>query len=553
MPARALVLKSFDGWALLLLAVFLVQGLFLIQATSPTTDEIAFHMVNGYVYLTRHDFRMSPANPPLIREWMALPWLALRPAARFDRPSWAEADSVPFALEFFYGDNRGMADRLLWASRFMVLLLGAALGLVIYIWAKALYGGGGGLLSLSLYVFTPSLLGHASIAHTDIGVTFFCASSAYFLWRYLHSGTKKHLFLFAFCFALAAAAKYNALYLGPLFLFILGIKRGWRALFAALAMMLAVGFVVIWVVYFFEFKPLLAGAVPRVDEKLAYISGISQRLFPGNEGMNAFLVKGAQDVPIPLPSYLLGLAGILRSHQSPYLHYAFGEWTTRPHPFLYVFAFLVKMTLPFLALIALRALCFKKCASKTGHENLIVLLPVVVLFLITANDSTGVGSRYLFPVIPLLLVWVGGAVALIRKGAFWKYALLALVGWNAVACLAAFPNQLSYFNEAVGGTRGGYRHIRGSDVDWGQGLKALKKYMQRHGVENVALEYFGTADPSYYGISHDLVQDDERSAPRPKVYAISLYYLEHFKWAASARPAALVGGSIFIYDMRDAK
>ena len=58
-----------------LLLVFFIQGVILIEKTSPTADEISFNMVNGYTYLKTHDYRMTPANPALIREWMALTWL----------------------------------------------------------------------------------------------------------------------------------------------------------------------------------------------------------------------------------------------------------------------------------------------------------------------------------------------------------------------------------------------------------------------------------------------------------------------------------------------
>src|SRR5262245_12765502 len=136
-----------------LLAVFLFQGAFLIARTSPTTDEVPFHMVNGYAYLRTHDYRMSPANPPLIRQWMALPWLAFGPKLDLEKTSWKEADSVPFGVETFYKDNRALANKLLYASRSMVLLLGAALGWLIYVWARSLYGEKGGLFSLGLYAF----------------------------------------------------------------------------------------------------------------------------------------------------------------------------------------------------------------------------------------------------------------------------------------------------------------------------------------------------------------------------------------------------------------
>jgi hypothetical protein len=79
---------------------------------------------------------MSPANPPLVREWMALPWLFIQPRLDLDKDSWREAESVPFSLDFFYKDNRQIADLLLYSARFMVLLLGVGLGILIFIWSK---------------------------------------------------------------------------------------------------------------------------------------------------------------------------------------------------------------------------------------------------------------------------------------------------------------------------------------------------------------------------------------------------------------------------------
>jgi hypothetical protein len=100
----------------------------LTRHTSPTTDEIPFHAVNGYAYLKTRDFRMNPSSPALVREWMALPWLAIGPKLDLSKPSWREAESQPFAEDFFWRDNRAVAGRLLFSSRLMILVLGTALG-----------------------------------------------------------------------------------------------------------------------------------------------------------------------------------------------------------------------------------------------------------------------------------------------------------------------------------------------------------------------------------------------------------------------------------------
>jgi hypothetical protein len=57
---------------LFLLLVFVAQGIFFIRANSQTVDEV-MHLAAGYSYLSRRDFRLEPQNPPLIKEFLALP------------------------------------------------------------------------------------------------------------------------------------------------------------------------------------------------------------------------------------------------------------------------------------------------------------------------------------------------------------------------------------------------------------------------------------------------------------------------------------------------
>ncbi len=229
-------------------------------------------MVNGYTYLNTRDYRMSPANPALLREWMALPWLLLRPKLDLNKNSWREADSVPFAIDFFYRDNRPIADKLLYSARFMNLLLGFALALAVYAWSRRLYGEWGGVLSLAFYTLCPNFMAYASIAHTDIGVTLFITLAGFGLWKYLTSGQKKDFIFFAAAFGLACAAKHNALVFYVPFLAALLLRKGWKPFFKAAFWLPVSALLVIWVSYGFEYKPLLWEGVPRIAEKLSYVS-----------------------------------------------------------------------------------------------------------------------------------------------------------------------------------------------------------------------------------------------------------------------------------------
>ena len=533
-----------------LLLVFFIQGVILIGKTSPIADEISFNIVNGYTYLKTHDYRMTPANPALIREWMALPWLWLRPKLDLSKRSWEEADSVPFAREFFYRDNRHIADKLLYSARFMILVLGLLMGVFIFIWGRALYGVWAGVLALSLYAVCPNFLAHSAIGTTDIGVSFFSFISAYFLWRYLERSKAGDFWLLAVSFGFACAAKFNALIFGPVFLIVILIKKGFPSFLRSALAFGITAFFIVWASYGFEFRPLLGKGVPRTGEKLSYVAAISNVLRPGDQKMQTALQNTALKTPIPAPSYLLGIAGIVRSHREPYRHYALGKWTSETQWYYYILSFTIKMTIPFLLLFFLRALFFKKIRNVSGHENWVILLPTAAVILVTFIDTTAVGIRYLFPVLPLLFVWIGGLARLAARSNAWRLGLLFLTTANALLVLPMFPNYLSYFNSFAGGMRGGHRLVRGSDADWGQGLKELKRYMEKEAIPEITLEYFGSADPTFYGIRYEELSNVESKIPSNKVYAVSVFYLEHAEWTRDSKPVAFVGGSLFIYDFR---
>ena len=58
---------------------------------------------------------------------------------------------------------------------------------------------------------------------------------------------------------------------------------------------------------------------------------------------------------------------------------------------------------------------------------------------------------------------------------------------------------MSYFNIFVR-PQNSWRLLTDSNLDWGQGLIALRNYQQQHPNEALHLAYFGSVDPALYGI-----------------------------------------------------
>jgi hypothetical protein len=132
--------------------------------------------------------------------------------------------------------------------------------------------------------------------------------------------------------------------------------------------------------------------------------------------------------------------------------------------------------------------------------------------------------------------------------------------WNAA------PRQLAYFNELAGGPTGGLRYAADSNLDWGQDLPLLKAYTDREGLGIVYLSYFGTDRPEAHGIRYHYLPGYGRADPTleevpadaPRhVVAVSANNLigtylkdpDTNAWLRGRPPTAVLGGSIYVYDL----
>jgi hypothetical protein len=271
-------------------------------------------------------------------------------------------------------------------------------------------------------------------------------------------------------------------------------------------------------------------------------------------------------LPVPVPrDFVLGLdAQQADVEQGEFANYLRGEWSARGWSWYFLWALLVKWTIPLLALVALRFLLF----PKLDREDAFLLVPAAAYLVVCSlASSLQVGIRYLLPAFPLVFASAGRlAAAPIARGRAVAIGIAALALAHAGSSLLAAPRYLSYFNAIAGGSKNGWRELLDSNLDWGQELFLLRDWLAERGNPPVKLAYFGHVDPAAYGIRFELPEG--ASAPHGGLYAISANYLagyeypatvdgrmvpverDRFSWLRGREPTARVGDTFFVYDLR---
>jgi Flp pilus assembly protein TadD len=147
--------------------------------------------------------------------------------------------------------------------------------------------------------------------------------------------------------------------------------------------------------------------------------------------------------------------------------------------------------------------------------------------------------------------------------------------WSLLSGAASYPHFLAYFNELAGGSSNGHKFLLDSNLDWGQDLKELKRWLDSNGVKRIQFLYFGFHDaaaPRYYGIDAQFLPGSwvgneamPASVSAPADYlAISANHLyggffvrgerreDFVKVFHTLKPEVVIGYSIYVYRISQA-
>ncbi len=567
---------------ILFAAVFLTLSTVSFTRTSATSDE-PYHLTTGYTALIAGDYRTDPEHPPLVRMWAALP-LFFQEGIKsnteiidhYDPSDWIGMTQAEYAHVFMYQMND--ADRMLYPARFMMALLGVLLGVILFFWARELLGFWPAVIALGCYMLEPNILAQSSLVTTDIGVTCFLFASVYFLWRTCRRLTMLNVVGLALFSALAIVSKYSAIILAPILLALILIHAlrpaVWECRFrkhkvirtrvgriiAGGALAIFVGLVSwasIWAVYDFRYLP---SATPGWRSSFD-----ADKVFCAPTPLLAEIVHWVDSNHLLPNAYSEGflLGQVKMGGRASFLA---GKISTQGWWYYFPFAFLIKTPLS-LVLLFLGGLI--TCAARWREvlSNAVFMLVPVGIFMLAAMISMlNIGVRHILPIFPFVFLLAAFCASeMIRARRKIAVAILCLLGALWLFEFArVYPHNLAFFNSIVGGPRNGFRYLEDSNIDWGQDLKQLKKWMDENRVQEINLAYFGPADPSYYGMRFNRLVgstqfvEDQLSPPKlPGYVAISTMvltgvvfkpaYRDTYKSFLDREPVAVIGHSIRVY------
>lgn len=434
-----------------------------------TADEPA-HIGCGMQWLSQGIYQYEPQHPPLTRVVAALgPFLVgVRSTGKSDM--YAEGIAILHAgNQYEWHLTLARCGNLLffWLACWMVFL-----------WGQRVLGNSGALAAVLIFTMTPTVLAHAGLATTDMGITACFAATTYcsvgLTWR---PGPKNALWL-GLTGGLMVLTKFSALVFYPaavvaaLAVWLFRVRpspnqvlQALRVLAPWLGAAVFAGLLVIWAGYRFSFG------------KTVWIP-----------------------FPVPFPELFPGIQDVIAHNRRGHVAYFLGEVSENGWWNFFPTMLAIKLPIPALALIGI-GLWRRPARFSEGWPFWIVVSIATAILLVVIPARINIGLRHILPMFPFLaLIGAAGLLWLAEqesrsRGARWTLAVLTL--WLCAGSLSAHPDYLAYFNAFAGSEP--ERIVVESDLDWGQDIKRLGERLRELHATSVGFSPGIMLDPSQHG------------------------------------------------------
>jgi len=508
--------KNWLEWAILAaLAVAMLAQLWTsVVQLSITSDEVD-HLHAAYRYWQCNDFGWNPEHPPLVKLVAGLPLQFMNVKDPFPHACGAQNSKE---VDFLAGHQWVFAnpESMLTAARFAVSLFSIVLLLTTWSFTRKMFGTPTAIIAGVLLAFEPNILAHGALVTTDIAASAGILLSLYTLYCYITEPNTTRVLALGAAIGFALCAKHSTVLLAVMLpavllsdaLFPKRPELGRRLLRYAGAIIAAgtIGFGILWACYGFRYAARPYGAAVWTPPWIVYAhSKLSTAFIPQLERWHAapeaYLV-GLQDVLVcsetGRPMFLLGKL------------YRSGRW------FYFPVSASIKFTLPLLLMMLVSAFAVRFWKARR-RQLLYLALPATIYLLFSMSSKLNMGIRHLLPVLPLLIIFASAGVWDMMRSRRWAIvALCVLLAFHIVSSLRAYPNYLSYANEAWGGPSETYKYLANSDVDWGQAQKMAAAYIAKtHPTNCFFLRTYNNKNSDYgipcQGISE--IQWDQLQTP----------------------------------------
>ncbi len=569
-PDRARDLIA-HGLAALFLFFFARAALDAARVKAPTYDETA-HLAAGIAYVQTRDFRMNPEHPVLPK--LLAGWSASGTGARADTTTipWMRSDQWNFARDVIWDGGADWRDVVV-AGRLPMIGIGVALGIVLWIWGRAMLGTGGALLALLLYAFCPNVLAHTPLVTTDVPLTFGVVACAGCLWQAHRSGRVLWTALGALFFGITMVTKFSAFSYLPVWAILAAWPSNARPLRRGLV---HAGVFLLLAAVFTEALVLTCYAGSGDWVTIAELGLRGRGVSPESMSLHRRIpYEILARIPWPSADFARGLKDIVLYTEAGHPVYLLGTRSDSGWWWSPIVALSVKATIPLLVLVGSGIVATITSRRLRTSDLPFVVLPPALCLVTNMAANLGLGVRHLLPMFPfgmLLAAWPmkGGGF----PGGLVPAAVgVALAAWHVVASVRTHPDTISYFNEFAGGARGGIRILGDSNLDWGQDLPAAAARLKELGVKRAILCYFGTANPFVFGVEWQLLPPTQRARSQdpwivmptegPQWLLMSVTNLQGvysrgpggdasgtpYPWLEGIEPEEVVGGTIYLYEI----
>ncbi|HEX8188629.1 MAG TPA: glycosyltransferase family 39 protein, partial [Pyrinomonadaceae bacterium] len=524
----------------------------------------------AYYHLAAGNCQLVHEHPPLSKILAGVPLLFLQPDET-DPRKWGQAPDSPIGKwtyeERFWEDNPKLFESISFWARVPMIALTVLTGLLVFAFARELFGEAAAVLAVALFALEPTLVAHGRVVQTDVPAAFGYLLTAYALYRYLRAPSSKRALLLGAAGGAACLTKFSMLMVAPAIGAVL-LALWWRgrraggaakslALHAALTMLAAL--LVINAAYFFDHRPLGFEGVKWLHE--------------GAPNHPDAVVRFVEAVTYVLPTdFVLGVLWQVWHNRSGHSAGLLGMYSRTGWWYYFPVAFALKATIPFL-LLSLASLGWGVERVVRGRERRFLFLLVPFAFYAAASmaGALNLGVRYFLPAYMFLFI-LGGALlerawrARRSRGAG-AVAAAALLAWVCVEAARAYPDHMSYMNQLAYG-RPHWWYLSDSNVEWGDDTRALGEYLRSKGETKVrAIFLGGFLTLHHYGVDY-LDALAVPKGPPPRYTAIGASFLNGSTVQDYARdgrpvgeeervnsfdeyrrrtPEVIIGGSIYLF------
>jgi 4-amino-4-deoxy-L-arabinose transferase-like glycosyltransferase len=546
---------------------------------SPTFDE-GIIIASGYHYLNTGKNNINPENPPLLKALLAFPSLFIninKPEIKTDLEySYNMNKELIYAGKFLYSNN---AVKIINYSRFINVLLTLLAAFFVYMTITVYLKRSFGLLGFMLFLFSPNILAHARLATVDAGIMMFMFGANYFLLKGFKKKKYCYFILAGIMAGISMLCKFTGLLILPIFFIQFLIyylfanrlnqgkntrrmskKRNTRSVVVRRKPCVSTNFITITrsfaqnrLVHTFKWFVLIC-----------FIALLTVNIFYSFNGcgkpLKEYTIKSSllthfkdntliSSIPVLLPyDYIKGFDIVAYNNKPGFPNIYMGNYYPLGGSWWNYYLLIMGMKLPIpLLMLAVIGIIFSILILYRKWNFYFFVIPPLIVFLdfsfLAYRQS---GFRYILPILPYIILCAVIGFRYLLKNTRILFRILAFVIliWFFVESYFIYPDYLTYFNQFVGGPEGAKDYYAATNLDWGQDLPGIKKWLNKNNNPAIKLIYYGHAKPSYYGITQ---------SEKPEYIAVSVTNMyvhgknDYISRLLATEPVANIGNSIYIF------